>query len=114
MYTTDFKQVGTNIKREIESRGITQQKLADVLGISKQVMNKIIKGLKAINVTELAKIADILGVTTDRLLSAEPNTVTDVSLNFMGKIKTKEEQENIKFIRSAIDDIYFLEELLHD
>lgn len=114
MYTTDFKQVGTNIKREIESRGITQQKLADDLGISKQVMNKIIKGLKAINVTELAKIAAILGVTTDTLLTAESNSVPAVRLSFMGKIKTEEEQEKIKFIRSAIDDIYFLEELLYD
>ncbi|MBE6848004.1 MAG: helix-turn-helix transcriptional regulator [Ruminococcus sp.] len=114
MYTTDFKQVGTNIKRELESRGMTQQKLADALGVSKQVMNKIIKGLKAINVTELAKIAAALGVTTDTLLNAETASVPAVSLSFMGKIKTEEEQNKIDFIRSAIDDIYFLEELLHD
>lgn len=114
MYTTDFKQVGSNIKRELENRGMTQQKLADALGVSKQVMNKIIKGLKAINVTELAKIAAILGVTTDKLLTAEAVSVPAVSLSFMGKIKTEEEQNKIDFIRSAIDDIYFLEELLHD
>ena len=114
MYTTDFKQVGTNIKRELESRGMTQQKLADALGVSKQVMNKIIKGLKAINVTELAEIAAVLGVTTDTLLNAETASVPAVSLSVIGKIKTEEEQNKIDFIRYAIDDIYFLDELLHD
>lgn len=114
MYTTDFKQVGTNIKREIESRGMTQQNLADALGISKQVMNKIIKGLKAINVTELAKIADVLDITTDRLLTVEFHSNPAASLSFMGKIKSEDEQKKIDFIRSAIDDIYFLEELLHE
>jgi transcriptional regulator with XRE-family HTH domain len=34
MYTTDFKQVGANIKRELEGLGMTQQKLADALGVS--------------------------------------------------------------------------------
>ena len=113
MYTTDFKQVGNNIKKEIEHRGMTQQMLADALGISKQVMNKIIKGIKAINVTELAKISDVLGVSADFLLSAENESVSVSNVNFMGKINDSTEQQNIDFIRSAIDDIYFLEELLN-
>ena len=71
MYTNNYKQVGVNIKKELDSRGMTQQKLANALGISKQVMNKIINGLKAINVNELSKIASILGITTDQLLTAE-------------------------------------------
>lgn len=114
MYTTNYQQVGANIKNELDSRGMTQQMLADALGISKQVMNKIIKGMKAINVNEISKIASVLGVTTDKLLSIEDNSVATVSLSFMGKVKNEEEQRKIDSIRSAIDDIYFLEELLHD
>ena len=70
MYAMDFAQVGANILNKIESKGMTQQSLADALGISKQVMNKIIKGSKAINVNELAKIASVLGATTDELLTS--------------------------------------------
>ena len=114
MYTTDFKQVGANIKKQLEGLGMTQQKLADALGISKQVMNKIVKGLKAVNVSELAKIADVLGVSADTLLTDGGEPAPAVSLSFMGKIRTEDERKNIDFIRSAIDDIYFLEELLND
>ena len=114
MYTTNYEQVGANIKKELDSRGMTQQMLADAIGISKQVMNKIIKGLKAINVKELGRIASALGITTDKLLTVDSEPVSTVSLSFMGKVKNKETQEKIDFIRSTIDDIYFLEDILND
>ena len=114
MYTTSYEQVGANIKNELDSRGMTQQTLADAIGVSKQVMNKIIKGLKAINVNELGKIASALGITTDKILTVDSEPVSAASLSFMGKVKNKEAQEKIDFIRSAIDDIYFLEDILHD
>jgi len=71
MYAMDFAQVGANIQNKLLEKEMTQQSLADALGISKQVMNKIIKGNKAINVNELAKIADILNTSTDTLLTVE-------------------------------------------
>ena len=69
MYAMDFAQVGANIQEKLNEKGMSQQSLADALGISKQVMNKIIKGSKAINVNELSKIAGILSTSTDSLLT---------------------------------------------
>lgn len=69
MYATDYQQVGANIKRELRKRGYTQQNLADYLKISRQVMYKIIKGSKAINVMEITKTATFLGMSTDELLT---------------------------------------------
>ena len=112
MYAMDFTQVGANIQKQIDDRGITQQGLADALGISKQVMNKIIKGSKAINVNELAKIASVLGTTTDELLSIESAPVLEDSLSFMGTVTCEETKDRINLIRTAIDEIHFLEELL--
>lgn len=114
MYTTQYTQVGTNIQKELDSRRMTQQKLAEEIGVSKQVMNKIIKGLKAINVNEISKIAAVLGVTTDKLLAFEMDPVPFSNPSYMGKVKNEESQKKIDFIRSAIDDIHFLEELLHE
>ena len=57
MYAMEFAQVGENIQHLLDERGMTQQNLAEALGISKQVVNKIIKGNKAINVKEIAEIA---------------------------------------------------------
>lgn len=112
MYAADFAQVGANIQKELDMRGMTQQNLADELGISKQVMNKIIKGSKAINVSEISMIARVLGVTADDLLCTEELTETQDYLSFMGAIKDRETMEKVNIIRTAIDEIKMLEELL--
>lgn len=114
MYAMDFAQVGANIQKKLAVKEMTQQGLADALGISKQVMNKIIKGSKAINVNELAKIAEILGTSTDDLLMVETEPVVADSLSFMGAVHDEVTRERVNIIRSAIDEIHMLEELLDD
>ena len=113
MYAINFSQVGSNIQKQLDAKGFTQQKLADSLGISKQVMNKIIKGNKAINVNELARIASILGITTDELLTVGGEPVTADSLGFMGSVTCEETREKINLMRQAIDEIHMLEDLLN-
>jgi len=112
MYAMDFAQVGANIQRQLDIKGITQQSLADALGISKQVMNKIIKGSKAINVNELAKIASIMGTTADELLTVSNEPASTDSLSFMGTVHDKATLERVNLIRTAIDEIHMLEDLL--
>ena len=114
MYAMDFAQVGANIQRKLDMKGMTQQGLANALGISKQVMNKIIKGSKAINVKELAKIAEILSTSTDDLLMAKTEPSVADSLSFMGESNDEATRERVDTIRSAIDEIHMLEELLDD
>lgn len=114
MYAENFSQVGANILERLNEKNMTQQNLADALGISKQVMNKIIKGSKAINVNEITKIADVLHTTTDRLLSLESNQAVCGNFAFMGEVHDEYTQENVNRIRTAIDEIHMLEELLSD
>lgn len=114
MYAMDFAQVGANIQNKLDEKEMTQQSLADALGISKQVMNKIIKGSKAINVNELARIAGILSTSTDALLTVNTEPVTIDSLSFMGDVHDEVTRERVDLIRTAIDEIHMLEELLND
>lgn len=114
MYAMDFVQVGANIQSKLAEKEMTQQSLADALGISKQVMNKIIKGSKAINVNELARIADVLSTSTDALLTVGTESVTGDSLSFMGDVHDEITRERVNLIRAAIDEIHMLEELLND
>ncbi|MBO4651694.1 MAG: helix-turn-helix transcriptional regulator [Lachnospiraceae bacterium] len=114
MYVTDFTQVGANIQKQLTRKGLTQQNLADALGISKQVMSKIIRGNKAINVTELAMIAEATGTTTDALLAAPDEPTSADSLSFMGNVTDPSMLEKINLVRTAIDEIHLLEELLHE
>jgi transcriptional regulator with XRE-family HTH domain len=115
MYAMNFAQVGKNISNLMTEQGMSQQNLADMLGISKQVMSKIIKGYKSINVTELSKIAYILGTSTDSLLTIESNTNNyEPNLAFMGMIKDDEVRMKVELLRDAIDQIHMLEELVND
>ncbi|MBP3041493.1 helix-turn-helix transcriptional regulator [Bacillaceae bacterium Marseille-Q3522] len=115
MYAMNFKQVGKNISNAIAERGITQQQLANELGISKQVMSKIINGKKAINVAELSQIASILGSTTDSLLFVESGTINhEPGLAFMGAIHDDEARHNVELLRNAIDQIHLLEDLTNE
>lgn len=112
MYAIDFAQVGVNIQRQMETKGFTQQSLADELGISKQIMGKIIRGSKTVNVSELTKIASVMGTTADELLrnSGEPFSADNFS--FRRNVIDEDILQKINFICLAIDEIHMLEELL--
>lgn len=115
MYAKDFTQVGDNIQRLLDQRGMTQQSLAETLGISKQVVNKIVKGNKAINVKEITEIAQALGVPVDDLLKVSDKiSVAPESLSFMGNVQDEDTLQKINRIRTAIDEIHMLEGVLND
>ena len=106
-----FKEVGNNILSLLEEKKLTQQALADNLGISKQVVNKIISGKKAINVSEIATIARILGTTTDYLLQPSTRTEKIQDFSFMGSIKNPETRKKVETLNEVIKEIFLLEGL---
>lgn len=110
MKQTFFQQVGENIQNVLLRQGKTQQFLADKLGISKQVMNKIIGGAKAINVAEISRIAQILNVTVEDLLTVNSAQEQYHSFSFMGKVENEQTREKIEFLKNVIDELLFLEE----
>lgn len=105
-----FEQVGKNIQKELETQGKNQQFLADRLGISKQVMSKIVSGAKAINVAEISKIAEILQVSADQLLTVEAVVEPTHCFSFMGKVKNEQTKKKIEILQTVIDEILMLEE----
>jgi transcriptional regulator with XRE-family HTH domain len=110
-----FIQVGNNIQSILSKQDKSQQFLADCLGISKQVMSKIISGSKAINVLEIDKIAKALNVTTDSLLENKNNTEQNQYhyFAFMGKVKNEDTKKKIDFIRTVIDEILLIEDYVN-
>ena len=105
-----FAQVGNNIQNSISAKGITQQSLANKLGISKQVMSKIISGAKAINVEEIRNIASVLNVSVDSLLSINKKSESIHNFAFMGKLENDNTKRKIEYLKKIIDEIIMLEE----
>jgi transcriptional regulator with XRE-family HTH domain len=70
--TNNIKQleemIGPSIKRIRQSRNITQQDLAEWLGVSRQAISMWEAGRREIKVTTLHKIANVLGVTMDEVI----------------------------------------------
>ena len=111
MERTFYEMVGKNISDIIVRKAMTQQSLADILGVSRQVMGKIIKGQKAINISEIDMISKALSVSVESLLDVTSQT-SDLSpqFSFMGELKSEKTKEKVDFLRNVIDEILFLEE----
>ena len=105
-----FRQVGNNIQSILSVQGKPQQFLAEQLGISKQVMSKIITGAKAINVAEISKIANVLNVSVDRLLETSVIQEPVHNFSFKGQVKSASTKQKIEILQKIIDEILWLEE----
>ena len=81
-----FQCVGRNIQSVLNRRSLTQTYLSERLGVSRQVMHKILHGKKQINVWELYQIAKILQISTDSCLQGleklggAPNLSDDIQI----------------------------------
>lgn len=111
-----FEITGLNILDVLKEKNMNQTELADKIGVSKQVMSKIIKGQKAINVEEIKKIADILTVDVNRLTEDRNNISEDDEslVMLMGTVGNKESKETLAFLNEVIDELIYMEELLND
>ncbi len=108
-----FTEIGTKIAEFLESEGITQTDMADRIGVSKQVMGKIIHGKKAINLTEIGKIADVMNVSIDSLIRQQKNIeLGDPIFLMMGSVKKANTEDDLRFLNHVMDEMIALEELL--
>jgi len=110
MDNTIFKQVGNNIQSILSKQNKSQQFLADSLGISKQAMSKIVAGSKAINVSELSKIASVLSVTADSLLENKTEQIPVCHFAFMERVENEETKKKINFLTTVINEILWIED----
>ena len=72
-----YKELGNRIKKLREERGISQQRLADLLGVSRPTISQIEAGERKVSADELLKISEIFDVSVEHLLGLkkEPEVV---------------------------------------
>lgn len=108
-----FIEIGTKIAKFLENEGITQTDMAERIGVSKQVMGKIIHGKKAINLVEIKKIADVMRISVDSLMqnvSAEKRP--EPIFLMMGRAKNPNTRDDFRFLNHVMDEIITLDQLL--
>jgi transcriptional regulator with XRE-family HTH domain len=63
-----YTELGNSIKKLREQSGITQQKLADLLGLSRPTISQIESGERKLSADELIKLSDIFNMSVEHLL----------------------------------------------
>lgn len=107
-----FTAIGSNISARLDQLRLSQTDLAEKIGVSKQVVNKIVQGKKAINAVELASIADVLKCSVDELIqNAQAQIVADPFLLMMGNVSKSNTKEDLSFLYHMMDEMLRVEVL---
>lgn len=68
--------LGERIKEQRKSSGLSQEKLAEFVGVSRQAVTKWETGQSAPSTENLFKLAEIFGTTVDILLASDEDEKT--------------------------------------
>ena len=76
----DLIKIGTYIAGKRKALGMTQKQLAEQLGMSDKSVSKWERGKTAPDVSQLGDIADVCGVTLEKLLDMPADTPVEYSI----------------------------------
>lgn len=85
--------IGENIKRFREEKGMTQQQIAELVNMHRSNYSKVENGQRELSITALNKIAKYFGITLDELVNAEGPVPKEVT------IEDKAALEQVKLIQ---------------
>ena len=102
----DLKAVGARIKAARESKGLTQENLAEIIGKSTTHISVIERGFKAPKLETFISIANALDVSADSLLldvvdCATKSTTSELSA-LIEKRPLKEQQRILNAVRALL------------
>ena len=100
--------VANNVIEQMKKKNVKQIELANAIGVTKQVMSKMLNGSRMINIAELHKISEYFGIKMDDLMyestvSQEENVVKV----FMGKVNTEAAREALNTVDELADMIIY-------
>lgn len=108
-----FSEIGTRIDDFLKASGMNQVELAKLIGVSQEVMEKIIHGKKAVNLAEIGRIADVLNISVDNLIPQEKAMETSEPISLMmASIEKANTADELRFLDHVMDEMIALDELL--
>lgn len=100
--------IGNNILNILKENEKKQTDLAGYLGVSKQIVSKMLSGARMISAVELQKIAEFLNVSMESLVKV-PNVIPEANAvkAFMGRVESKEAREGLQIADEIANMICF-------
>lgn len=93
-------RVAAVVKENREAKGLTQEKLAELIGTSTGFIGQLERGLTLPSVPVLAKLIDVLGIDANTLFYADVKTHTYKEITIRANRLSPEKQE---FVLSMIN-----------
>ncbi|MBK5253343.1 MAG: helix-turn-helix transcriptional regulator [Peptostreptococcaceae bacterium] len=107
----NINQIGQNILYYLKDQQLTQVDLATGLGTSKQVVNKIVKGKKALKMEELIAISQYLNIEFDKLVNGKREVEIE-ELEAVHLYGTIENRKTADYILNLVSNLSYMEEEL--
>ncbi|OIQ71289.1 HTH-type transcriptional regulator Xre [mine drainage metagenome] len=90
--------IGDNIKRIREEKGLTQQQIADLVSMHRSNYSKVESGQRELSVSALNKVARYFNITLDELVNMESSIPQEVT------VEDKTNVEQLKLIQELDPD----------
>lgn len=87
------KLIGSNIQKYRKQSGMTQEKLAEALGVTAGHMTAIENGYTGISLPKLIEIMELFNISADRLLGYDVDSVDALNTEIIQLLKNSNETE---------------------
>lgn len=95
-------EVGSRIREARETAGLTQERFAELIGISPQNVSCVERGLAGVSLTVLRRMCEILHVSSDSLLMGEyANNKADAIAHRLEKLPP----EQFRVVQEVINSV---------
>jgi transcriptional regulator with XRE-family HTH domain len=98
--------LGQRLKSRRQDLKYTQQELSEAIGLTPQHVSAIEQDKRAPSLSSLAKLAEVLGVTTDYLITGKEGVITDTIATIKAdkRLKLEVKKALITLVRSLHED----------
>ena len=90
MTSEELQEIGLRIAQRRKELNLTQERVADLMDVSVQMVSNLERGVKAIKIDNLIKISEILGISTDYILTGK-HTLNDHNIMLLKLTKLSDE-----------------------
>ena len=102
MQELNYKKIGERLRKLRKYMGLTQEQVADILGLGRDAILRIEKGDRKIDLQELIDFSKLYSISMDEL-TAEEHTINSDDIAFARGFKELSEKDKREII-SLIDD----------
>ena len=94
-----MNELGTRLKKAREYLGLSQEDVANLIGVSRVIITNIEAGIRKVSAEELSKFAKIYGWTMEELLEGEKEENVPMFARTFSELSKEDQDEILNLIK---------------